>query len=93
MATTADFSWPQVRTSHGQKCGLSRGHGQLSSDTFPISHRRRSERCKPSDVFQIVALGRTDNAEGWSGVSGTMEWLRSQHRNDGMVHCLGTCSA
>src|SRR5664280_2848826 len=32
MATTADFSWPQLRTFHGQKCGLFRGHGhQVSS--------------------------------------------------------------
>ena len=30
MATGADFSWPKVRTSRGQKCGLSRGHGQAS---------------------------------------------------------------
>jgi len=29
MTRTADFSWPQVRTFHGHKCGLSRGHGQL----------------------------------------------------------------
>ena len=36
---------------------------ELPSGTFPITHRRRSERCTPFDVFQIVPLGRTDNAE------------------------------
>ena len=27
MAKNGDFWWPSVRTFHGHKCGLSRGHG------------------------------------------------------------------
>ena len=33
MAKTADFWWPSVRTAHGHKCGLSRGHGQGKNQT------------------------------------------------------------
>jgi len=37
---------------------------KLPSGTFPIAHRRSSERCMPSDVGQIVAVERTDNEPG-----------------------------
>ena len=40
MARTADFPWPQVRTCHGQKCGLSRGHGQAWDGGATVSRRR-----------------------------------------------------
>jgi hypothetical protein len=45
------------------------------SDTtaFPITHRRRSERCAPFDVFQIAPLRRTDNAEVCAVAYGAMD--------------------
>ena len=79
MARTADFSWPQVRTSHGQKCGLSRGHGQAGrlADTASIE----------------VAIGRPtapSTSSRWSGCDTTNrrvptwsgELLRGSARRD-----------
>jgi hypothetical protein len=52
-ARSADFWWPPVRTSHGQNCGLFRGHGQLSC--FPQSHTIAVEATKAPESTNMTA--------------------------------------
>ncbi len=63
MATTADFSWPQVRTSHGQKCGLSRGHGHCTRignnvAVAPSKHAFWHPESMPLTRLQVPELKR-----------------------------------
>jgi PAS domain S-box-containing protein len=54
VANTADFWWPSVRTAHGHKCGLFRGHGHL--DRLAIFHPVRDEADKIVDFVCDSAI-------------------------------------
>ena len=78
MARTADFSWPQVRTSHGQKCGLSRGHGHGRYGVSTLL----GVSC-PS-ATSCTAVGYPDLAESWDGTT----WSVTQNLRNGMANTL-----